>query len=540
MIRLVFKMLVLLLTGVIMLFGASGPSQAQDGRPRYLPDEVLVKFKGDANLLTRQAALERVKGKVIKNFHIVSLSRVKIPADTVEKAVSILNTLAGVEYAEPNYLRHINAVPNDPSYFHTWGLHNTGQTGGTVDADIDAPEAWDLTTGSPDMVVAVIDSGMDMAHEDLAANIWTNPGEIPGNGIDDDGNGYVDDVHGWDFSRDDNDPSDTEAACMGHGTHTSGTVGAVGNNGIGVTGVNWDVKVMPLKIFRTYLKVLCSASSADIIDAVEYAADMGVRVSNNGYGGGSFSQAEYDAILASRSIFVAAAGNKGRNNDSTPSYPASYTLDNVIAVAATDHNDAPASFSNYGIQSVDLSAPGVNILSTLPGNTYDYYDGTSMASPHVAGAVGLLIGYDPSLTNREIKWRILYGTDYIGIPVLSGGRLNVYNSLTLPSPQVSIDLAAVGPTVVLPGDTISYSMTLTNTGTSSVSFKVFIVAVFPDGRDRTLAQRTLIISGGVSASRTFSTKLPIGLSPGEYQILGRADASPVSFDEDVVAYTIVP
>jgi subtilisin family serine protease len=231
-------------------------------------------------------------------------------------------------------------TPNDPGYGEMWGLHNWGQTGGTLDTDIDAPEAWDITTGDGDIVVAVIDSGIDLNHPDLSANIWTNPGEIPGNGIDDDGNGYIDDVHGWDFSSNDNNPSDDIGVCGGHGTHTSGTIGAVGDNGIGVTGINWDVKIMPLKTAKQILIFFCGLEDADIIKAIEYAAMNGARVSNNSYGGGFYNQAVFNTIRASKHLFVAAAGNESNNNDVNPSYPASYDLDNIISVAATDHNDS--------------------------------------------------------------------------------------------------------------------------------------------------------------------------------------------------------
>ena len=218
---------------------------------------------------------------------------------------------------------------------------------------------------SANVLVGVIDTGVDYNHPDLAANIWTNPGEIAGNGIDDDGNGYIDDVHGYDFVNNDGDPMDDN----GHGTHFSGTIGGVGNNGIGVAGVNWNVKIMALK----FLDSGGSGSTANAVAGVQYATMMGVDVTSNSWGGGGFSQALYDAIDAAGAAniaFVAAAGNNGANNDTSPAYPAAYDLPNIISVAATDDNDELASFSNYGAASVDLGAPGVDILSTLPGNQY--------------------------------------------------------------------------------------------------------------------------------------------------------------------------
>ena len=389
------------------------------------------------------------------------------------------------------------------------------------------------------MVVADIDTGLDLGHIDFAGNIYTNPGEIPGNGIDDDANGYIDDVNGWDFARDDNNPNE-EAICGGHGTHTAGTIGAKGNNGIGVTGVNWNVKIMPLKIFKKYLIILCSASSADIISAIDYAAMMGVRVSNNSYGGGPYSQAEYDAIRASKSIYVAAAGNDGTNNDVTPAYPASYNLNNIISVAATDHNDAKASFSNYGTTSVDLGAPGVDILSTTPNNTYSLFDGTSMATPHVTGSVALLMANDPTLTNNEVKWRILKGTDYKGLPLLTGGRLNINNSLLLPPPQVTIDVTPIGSTTVPRGGIVSYNVAIHNTQLTAKTVNAFVVAVYPNGGEAAITTRTVTVPAGATLSQGFSLTVPFGVTLGEYQLAGRAEIPSTSYDEDIELYTVAP
>lgn len=526
----------------VFILAGSGHAQSQI-RPEYLPDEILVKFKDDVTENLINSTLMQVKGTLVKKFRLVPVLHIKVPANTVHQAVNFLKGLSEVEYAEPNYLRYPNAVPNDTRFTEMWGLNNTGQTGGTIDADIDAVEAWDLSTGSSNIIVADIDSGIDRNHEDLIDNLWTNLNEIPNNGIDDDGNGYIDDINGWDFARDDNDPNE-ESVCGGHGTHTAGTIGARGNNGIGVTGVNWNVKIMPLKIFKTYFVIFCSASSSDIISAIDYAAMMGVRVSNNSYGGGPNSQAEYDAIRASKSIFVAAAGNGGTdgigdNNDLTPEYPASYDLNNIIAVAATDHNDIRASFSNYGTTSVDLAAPGVSVLSTTPNDTYSLFSGTSMATPHVTGSVALLMAYDTGLTNNEIKWRILNGTDNKGLPVLTGGRLNINNSLTLPPPLVTINVSPIGPTTVSPGETISYNIALSNNDITSKTVNVSVVAVYPDGTEVTLASRSVTLGGNSSANQSFTKGVPAGIAPGEYQIAGRVEIPSVSYDEDIVIYTIV-
>jgi subtilisin family serine protease len=301
-------------------------------------------------------------------------------------------------------------------------MNNTGQTGGTPDADIDAQEAWDTLTAST-CIVAVIDTGVDYNHPDLANNIWVNPGEIPGNGKDDDTNGVVDDVHGYDFYAYDSDPMDE----TDHGTHCSGTIGGIGNNGIGVAGVCWDVKIMALRFLGPG-----GGFTESAIECVQYGVFMGAKILSNSWGGGPYSHALYDAIMAADAagvLFVAAAGNSGNDNDIYPEYPASYVAPNIIAVAATTHTDARAYFSCYGRWSVDLGAPGLDILSSIPGNKYEFFDGTSMACPHVAGACALVTaaGYY-GFSHDDVRKIILNTVDVI--PALngrttSGGRLNL-------------------------------------------------------------------------------------------------------------------
>jgi subtilisin family serine protease len=275
---------------------------------------------------------------------------------TVEEALEIYRNDPDVEYVEPNYRRYATAIPNDTFFSNLWGLSNAGDT------DIDGPEAWDITQGTSNIVVAVLDSGVDYNHPDLFNNMWTNSGEIAGNGVDDDGNGKIDDIRGWDFVDDDNDPMDSND----HGTHVAGTVAAEGDNGIGVTGVSWSAQIMPLR----FLDAFGSGSVADGIDAIDYAIENGADIINASYGSYTFSAAERDAISRARNagiLFVAAAGNDSWNNDSlTTHYPSSYDLDNIIAVAATEQNDNLASFSNFGATSVDVAAPGTNIFSSRP------------------------------------------------------------------------------------------------------------------------------------------------------------------------------
>ena len=346
------------------------------------------------------------------------------------------NATAGVWYVEPNFvLESLATRPTDPFYGDLWGLENTGQQGGAPGADISAPIAWDVTTGSSDIVIAVIDSGVDYTHPDLAENIWINPGEIAGDGIDNDGNGFIDDVRGWDFADGDNDPMDEDI----HGTHVAGTIGAVANNGIGIAGVAWDVQILPLKIFGGGPTTTLQAA----IGALDYLArlrrDFGVNVvaSNNSWGGYFYSQALKDVIDACGDVgilTIAAAGNDGNNNDGRmAAYPASYDSPSIIAVAATDRFDELAGFSNYGARSVDVGAPGVGILSTVPGGEYAVLEGTSMAAPHVAGAVALVAAANPGASAATIRQTILATAERLPSlrgQVATGGRLDVGAAVT--------------------------------------------------------------------------------------------------------------
>ena len=392
--------------------------------------ELLVRFRPSATAQDITAVHERLNGTVKFAGKVVPVQYVELAeGTTVADAMAAYRADPRVLYAEPNYRVEAFLTPNDPDLSLLWGMHNTGQSGGKVDADIDAVEAWDRAVGSRDIVVAVIDSGIDYNHQDLAANVWVNSDEIPGNDIDDDNNGYVDDVYGYDFANDDSDPMDDH----GHGTHCSGTIGAVGNNGITIAGVNWNVRIMGVK----FIDETGGGWISDEIQALEYAVLMGARISNNSYGGLGYSQSEYDAIKAAGEaghLFVCSAGNFGWDIDTfLPTYPAAYDLDNIVTVAASDHNDALTYFSCYGEISVDLAAPGQDIYSSLPGDTYDYWDGTSMASPHVAGVAALILSQQQSLTHQEIKARLLAGVDLqdsMNGFTVTGGRLNAANALS--------------------------------------------------------------------------------------------------------------
>ncbi len=469
---------------------------------------ILLRFKASATNKARQQALQAAGCTEVKRFRLVNgLTLVDVQAGMSKKnAIASLRSNSQVLYAEPNYIVTAAAIPNDPRFAELYGLDNTGQTGGTADADIDAPEAWDTQTGT-DVVVAVIDTGLDYNHEDIVGNVWTNPGEIPNNGIDDDNNGYIDDVRGWDFVNGDNDPFDDND----HGTHVSGTIAAVGNNGIGVAGVNWSARIMPLK----FLSARGSGTTADAISALDYAVMMGARISNNSWGGGAFSQALYDSIAAAQTaghLFVAAAGNDGVDTDVTPSYPASYDLDNIVSVAATDDNDALATFSNFGAVTVDLGAPGVSILSTTPANTYSSFSGTSMATPHVAGTAALILAEDPSLDVAGLKAVIMDSVDAIsalaGITV-TGGRLNAANAL---AGLVRVDVTPANATIAA-GTTQQYSAT---GGTAPYTWSV---------SDTTLASID-------------STGLLTALAAGQVTVTA-SDANGVSGSADLTITTVV-
>ena len=305
---------------------------------------------------------------------------------------------------------------NDPSFGILWGLHNTGQSGGTVDADIDAPEAWSLTTGSSSVIVAVVDTGVDYSHPDLAANM----------------------IAGYDTRNNDNNPMDDN----GHGTHCAGTIGAVGNNGVGVTGVNWNVKIMPLK----FLSSSGSGYTSDAIEAFAWGYSHGARIFSNSWGGYGIDYALRDAInLYPDALFICASGNGDAygnpyNTDTYPHSPSSLPNANILSVTATDRYDQRAYWANYGATSVDVAAPGVSIYSTIPGSAYGYKSGTSMATPHVAGVAALVKSVNPSATVSEVKSAIMNGVDVksgLSGKCLTGGRVNAYSSISSTTPLVA-------------------------------------------------------------------------------------------------------
>ena len=398
------------------------------------PTSMLVKFQTH-DLPEWEEALRGIfESETIETWELVpGLEHMTCSRDSAE-AAEVLQRIAGalgiVEYAEPDFIYHLGATPNDTSYGVLWGLNNTGQTvnkdRGTANNDIDANLAWDVTTGSSTMVVGMADSGIRLTHADLAANLWNNPGEIAGNGIDDDGNGYTDDTWGWDFWNNDNNPTDDN----GHGSHTAGTVGAVGNNAKGITGVCWNVRLIGLKIGSASGSVSSSAG----ISALNYCTTKGVKVSNHSWGGSTSSSAFSSAVAAAQSaghMLVCAAGNSGV---STPFYPASYSQDNVLSVAAVDNDGRLASFSNFGATNVDLGAPGVNIYSCSKNNdtSYAYLNGTSMAAPHVTGVAALIWSQNPGWSYQQVRSKILSSVKPLSSlagKTVTGGMLNANNAV---------------------------------------------------------------------------------------------------------------
>ena len=415
--------------GLFVCLSAFIPSISGQGsvsEPGYVPGEALVRYRPQASRARRDAIIAERGAKVLRRLDAVNVDHVVLPAGVDITAAARLLGDADVLSVEPNYLRDLVAGPNDPYYVNgnLWGLKK-----------IQAEAAWLLTTGSTDIVVANLDTGVNYAHPDLAANMWRNSGEVPANGVDDDRNGYVDDVYGIDTANNDSDPMDDH----GHGTHTAGTIGGVGNNGTGVVGINWKVRILPCKFF----KATGSGSDADAIECFNYIVALkkkgvNVRVSSNSWGSlrdatGSFPQALKDAIDAAGAagiINVFAAGNNGYNIDSKPFDPASFTSASIVTVAASDSADNRASFSNYGATAVDLAAPGVSIVSSTVSG-YGAMSGTSMATPHVAGAAALLAASNPTLTVAGLKSLMMTSVDplaqWSGV-VASGGRLNLFTA----------------------------------------------------------------------------------------------------------------
>jgi len=498
----------------------------QDPTLDRIPGQILVRFRTN-DVQLNSAARALVNGRLIRNLKGVDrLEHLEVDLP-IDRAIDMLNALPFVEYAEPDYVVRIDNQPNDTYIGLQWGINNTGQdirgVLGVNDADIDGFEAWDTRTSAANVIVAIIDSGTQWSHPDLDGNIWSNSDEIANNGIDDDNNGYVDDVRGWDFYNNDNNPDDAD----GHGTHTAGTVGAEGNNGMGVAGVAWDVQLMPLRFIGPF-----GGSTSDAIAALNYAVDNGARISNNSWGGGGFSSAMRDAISSAASnnhLFVAASGNDGVNTDSSPHYPSSYTNNNIISVAASDNRDGIASFSNYGSTSVDLGAPGVDIASTWTGNGYVWNSGTSMACPHVAGAAAVLLAHNPSWSYTQLRDRLLStvrATSSMNGTTATGGVLNLQAALAgggggpaNTPPSANINSPSNGATFTQ-GDSVSFSGSANDNEDGNLSSSL----VWTSSRD-----------GQIGTGASFSTS---SLSVGSHTITASVSDSEGLSDSDSVSITV--
>lgn len=405
--------------------------------PAYRDDRILIQPKAGIHSTALAAFHSAQKSEVLRTFEgIGGLQVLRVPEG--ESAKSLITNYAQsglVEFAEPDFIRAAAATPNDPKYLDgtLWGLNNTGQSSGTVDADIDAPEAWDVLTSASNVVVAVLDTGVRYTHEDLAANMWVNP---------------IDGGHGLNALTGTNDPSDDN----GHGSLVSGTLGGVGDNGKGVAGVAWRVQIMACKC----LDAAGNGSDSDLITCIDYARTNGARIITASLDSPAYSQALSNAIYSARNadiIFVASSGNNSANLDLNPRYPASYDIDNIVAVAYTTRNDTLGSLSNYGATSVDLAAPGAEMYSTFFASDSSYLggsflQGTSFAAPYVAGTFALMLAKYSGEAHQQIISRVLNATD--PLPALSGkcvtgGRLNLRKALSPPISLAAIPTAGNAP-----------------------------------------------------------------------------------------------
>jgi subtilisin family serine protease len=414
---------------------------------QFVANEVLIKFRAGASEDAKASVLDRISGRVKEKIHTKAMERfgdrqglllVHTPLAALD-ALSRIKGAADIEYAEPNYIYNHQATSSDPYYTNgsLWGMYGDATTP-VNQYGSQAGEAWAAgNTGSASVVVGIIDEGIQYSHPDLAGQIWTNPYD-PVNGIDDDGNGYIDDTYGWDFDGNNREVYDggSKGNLDDHGTHVAGTIGAK-NDGKGVVGVNWNITMISLKFLGRR-----GGTTANAVKAVDYLTDLKTRhgmniiASNNSWGGGGFSQALYDAVNRSNTqniLFIAAAGNGGGDgvgddNDVVASYPSNMDLPNVIAVASITSNGAKSSFSNFGATTVDIGAPGSGINSTTAFNSYSSYNGTSMATPHVTGGAALYAATHPGSTAAQIKAAILNSavpTASLAGKCVTGGRLNV-------------------------------------------------------------------------------------------------------------------
>ena len=523
-----------------------------DKNSEFVPGQILVRYRNDdlggisESQLTSLTARGRQIPARVERFDASALVKglrlVHVAPDETLNAIEALKDDPNVLYAEPDYIIHADVTANDPQFTQLWGLKNTGQSGGTAGADIDAELAWNTTTGSSNVVVGVVDTGIDIGHPDLTSNIWVNPGESGGgketNGVDDDGNGKIDDVNGWDFNHNDRTVYDGPAVCTDstsdafndpvdeHGTHVAGTIGASGNNGVGVTGINWQVKIMPLK----FLGPCGSGPSSAALSGINYAVAMrsrgvNIRVLSNSWGGGGFSQSLLNGIQAANSagiLFVAAAGNESTNNDQAPHYPSNYNVPNVISVASTTRTDGLSSFSNFGPNTVHVAAPGSSILSTTPGNTYSTFSGTSMATPHVSGVAALICAAFPNITLQQLRAALIYSGD--SLPILAtrtvtGRRLNAALALQSAADNDTTPPGAINDLHITSQTGRNVTLGWTATGDDGASGRASLYDIsFIDASDPTPTALTKLVPATAGSQETVSISIPYRHVSGSIRI----------------------
>jgi len=526
------------------------------GNAKAHPTQILAKYKDQVILEASADRLRQAGSRLQRRYRHLPQLAVLETTDALPGAnevtrrnrliqrINDLKRTGLFEYVEPDYLVEASLVPTDQAFVDgsLWGLENTGQNGGLAGADIAAPAAWDLTTGSTNVIVAVIDTGIRYTHRDLTNQMWRNPGESGGgketNGKDDDGDGYIDNVFGINAINGSGNPMDDD----GHGTHCAGTIGAAANDGNPHVGVAWRVRLMACK----FLSAEGRGTISDAIECINFAVSKGAKILNNSWGGGGNSQALYDSINNARTqgvLFVAAAGNYASDNDVDTFYPASYPLDNIVSVAALTRNDQLADFSNFGRTTVDLGAPGKTIYSCTADTdtSYDDKDGTSMAAPHVSGVAALILSRFPAADLAELRDRILLGA--VPIPALdrlctTGGRLNAYNSMTVSGSgvlQVNVDPPS-GATLLASSSQPIYVSVTDLFGVTDAT----VTASLAGGGDLTPFRNDGVPPDAVASNGVYSALLTVPAATNPVTLTVTVSAPGEIGGTNIVTYSVVP